>query len=79
MLVVKFEVWKYGDPEQVIPLGVMLIKNAGFSAGADPDEFVYDVEFRGDDYVVAKRTRLHHWRRRGWKVLVRKAVEAMMH
>jgi len=75
MLVVKVEAWKHGDPKQVSPLGVVLIRNDGHVVDGDPDFCFYEITLQG----VPRRTGfVKHYRRRGWQVLVRKAIQEVL-
>lgn len=81
MIVVKVELWPYGQALEAEVLGVMCVANTGSYAHdgtGDKDEFYYDVELQkttGPRSVVQKR--IIHWRRHGWERLVRKAFEAV--
>lgn len=78
MIVAKVEIWDKGDPDKAEPLGIILIANVGQVPGSDPDHCEYQVELQ--DARVARRTgrRITHWRRRGWKTLLKRAVEEVL-
>jgi hypothetical protein len=79
VLVVKVEVWPGGDPAKAEPLDVLLITNTGkhpetIKAQETPDLFEYMVTWQSNHH---RRARVFHWRRRGWKKLVVRALEAL--
>lgn len=78
MLVVKVELWPGGDASQAEPLGLVLIANTGPVGDEDPDHCNYQVQVQDARSTRLTGRRITHWRRRGWKVLVRKAVEAAL-
>jgi hypothetical protein len=77
MIVVKVEMWPFGDAEKAEVLGLVAVVNRG-SAGNDPDLCAYDVEMQ-QPRTGKKAVRGHftHWRRRGWLHCVRLALEAV--
>jgi len=82
MIVVKVELWPHGDAEKAEPLGVLAIRNTGDHAGGtgvDPDHYYYELSFQDGKATRPFYARIMHYRRRGWKVLVRRAVEELMH
>lgn len=78
MIVCKFELWPGGDAERAEPLGLLLVANDGQVENGDPDQFMYNLQFQEPRSAKVWRGRVKHWRRRGWRVLVRRAVEEML-
>ncbi len=82
MIVVKVELWPGGSAEKAESLGVMCIANRG-QAGEDPDHCSYDVELQRMQTGTTKtrasafRSRVTHYRRKGWLRLVTRAFEAL--
>lgn len=78
MIVCRVELWNHGDPNDVEPLGIVLIANNGPVEGSDADLYGYQVQLQEAFNTKRVNRRVTHWRRRGWKVLVRKAMEAVL-
>ena len=87
MIVVKVELWPGGDAMRSEALGVIAIANKGVPERGDvsiphfpgdQDYHVYQVELQDVRRGTTRGRRIGHWRRRGWRVLVKRAIEEVL-
>ncbi len=78
MLVIRVELWPFGDAEKAESLGILAISNKGrIYEDKYPQYYNYDVELHEPGKMKSRRAAVSHCRKEGWQVLVRKALEVI--